>query len=310
VYLEGIDPKLACYRTHFPLHGSSGTLLGKIGLERANMRSWMVFTLLSASLLLGQPAWAAKHQSRERQAKKACLSGDYTKGVAILSDLFLETNDATFLYNQGRCYEQNVRYVEAAERFREYLRKTTNLDSDVRADVDKHIAECEAAAAKDRPRNTASPEPAPMVTNLQQTATTPVGYTGPATTSRGTSYAVSATNDAEYPWQHTAKWIASGAAVAFLGLGIAEHLNYYSKNHDFNNDLKCTGVPDACKSLANSADTAQIVAIVGYSAAAVATGAAILFWLTDSPKTQPTQQSGIGFSCAPSLAGVACRGRF
>lgn len=49
----------------------------RIALERANMRSWMVFTLLSASLLMGQPAWAAKHQSRERQAKKACLSGDY-----------------------------------------------------------------------------------------------------------------------------------------------------------------------------------------------------------------------------------------
>jgi hypothetical protein len=97
--------------------------------------------------------------------------------------------------------------------------------------------------------------------------------------------------------------------VAFLGLGIAEHLNYYSKNRDFNNDVKCTGVPGA-KGLVDSADTAQIVAIVGYIAAAVATGAAITFWLIDSPKTQPTQQSGIGFSCAPSLAGVACRGRF
>jgi hypothetical protein len=47
----------------------------------------------------------AKPQSRERQAKKACLSGDYAKGVSILSDLFLETGDATYLCNQGSCYE-------------------------------------------------------------------------------------------------------------------------------------------------------------------------------------------------------------
>jgi hypothetical protein len=32
----------------------------------------------------------------------ACLSGDYTKGVAILSELFVDTKDPTYLFNQGR----------------------------------------------------------------------------------------------------------------------------------------------------------------------------------------------------------------
>jgi hypothetical protein len=96
--------------------------------------------------------------------------------------------------------------------------------------------------------------------------------------------------------------------VAFLGFGIVEHLNYYSKNSDFNKDPNC--LAGGCKSLADSADMAQTLAIVGYGAAAVATGAAITFWLTDSPKARPAQQAGIGFSCAPLLAGVACRGRF
>jgi len=45
-------------------------------------------------------------------------------------------------------------------------------------------------------------------------------------------------------------------------------------------------------------------------ATAVAAGAAITFWLTDSPKAKPAQQAGIGFSCVPALAGVACHGRF
>ena len=46
----------------------------------------------------------------------ACLSGDYTKGVAILSELFVDTKDPTYLFNQGRCFEQNRRYDDAIAR--------------------------------------------------------------------------------------------------------------------------------------------------------------------------------------------------
>jgi hypothetical protein len=97
--------------------------------------------------------------------------------------------------------------------------------------------------------------------------------------------------------------------VAFLGFGVIEHATYYGKNSDYNKK-DCTADPSGCKSLANSADSAQTLAIVGYGAAAVATGAAITFWLTDSPKAGSAQQAGLGFSCAPTLAGVSCRGRF
>jgi hypothetical protein len=114
------------------------------------------------------------------------------------------------------------------------------------------------------------------------------------------------------PWQHTAKWIATGAAVAFLGLGIAEHAIYYGKNSDYNDNPSCGGAADTgeCKDLADSADTAQIVSLVGYGAAAVATGLAITFWLTDKPAAPPGQQAGLSVTCAPALAGVRCGGRF
>jgi hypothetical protein len=126
------------------------------------MRSLIRFACLAGGLLAASPAFAAnKNQTKERQAKKACLSGDYVKGVGILADLFIESNDSTFLFNQGRCYEQNVRYVEAAERFKEYLRKATNLSADEKADVDKHIADCEAAAAKGQARNALGTETSP-----------------------------------------------------------------------------------------------------------------------------------------------------
>jgi tetratricopeptide (TPR) repeat protein len=278
------------------------------------MRSWIVLTLLSAGLVLAHPAFAAKSQSKERLAKKACLSGDYAKGVGILADLFVETNDPTFLYNQGRCYEQNVRYVEAAERFREYLRKAPNLGSEDKAEVDKHIADCEAAAAKGQPHPSTEPAAPPAATyQPPQTAVATGSYAvspipAPQATTL-TSTPPPAGTEVEHPWQHTAKWIAAGAAVAFLGFGVIEHATYYGKNSDYNKK-DCNADPGGCKSLADSADTAHTLAIVGYGATAVAAGAAITFWLTDSPKAKPAQQAGIGFSCVPALAGVACHGRF
>ena len=279
------------------------------------MRIWTVLGFLSVGLLAAEPALAGgKGQNKERDAKKACLSGNVTKGISILADLFVDTGDANFLYNQGRCYEQNVRYTEAAERFKEYLRKAVNLTDKEKAEVDKHIADCEAAVAKGQARGTASssqpsspaPEAAPPVYAQTQLAPSPpTAYLPPAPTVAAPAAPVAE----QYGWQHTAKWVASGAAVAFLGFGVVEHLSYYSKNSDYNKNPSCpTGTPSACNSLASSADTAQTLAIVGYGAAAAATGAAIVFWLTDSPRLRPADQAR--FTCVPALAGISCQGWF
>jgi hypothetical protein len=269
------------------------------------MLRWTALTLLPLGLQASQPALAASNAALDKQAKKACLSGDYVKGVSILAELFVDTGDATYLYNQGRCYEQNVRYVEAAERFREYLRKATKLGAKERSETEKHIADCEAAIAKAHPPEPPPPppEPKPLLPPPPPVDPQPRGPQGTVTT----------TPPAQgHPWQHTMKWVATGAAVAFLGLGVAEHLNYYSKNGDYNDDPTCGGAVDTgrCKSLADSADTAQIVAIVGYGAAAVATGLAITFWVTDKPAPQAGQGAGLSLTCAPALAGVSCAGRF
>jgi hypothetical protein len=81
--------------------------------------------LFAASVLclVPQPGFAAGYQAKERAAKKACLTGDPEKGVAILADLFIDTDDLAYIFNQGRCYEQNRRYEDAIGRFREYLVK-------------------------------------------------------------------------------------------------------------------------------------------------------------------------------------------
>jgi hypothetical protein len=233
--------------------------------------------------------------------------------VSILAELYVETNDPTYLFNQGRCYEQNVRYVEAAERFREYLRKAPKLSDSEKAEVDKHIADCRAAMAQPQGAVAAEPrqaaavpaQPSPATTGASTAPAEPVAAQGRLTTPANTA-------SQPRPWQHTAKWVATGAAVVFLGLGVVEYANYSSNNHDFNNNLACTSgsTSSYCKGLSGSADTAQTWASIGGSVAAVAAGAAVWFWLTDSSQPRATEQAGLGFSCIPALTGVSCQGRF
>lgn len=109
-------------------------------------------TIILLSILFVVPvARAAKHDAKERAAKRACLNGEPAKGVQILTDLYIDSNDPTYIFNQGRCFEQNNRYEEAIGRFREYLRKiggTTEADKADTKDAEKHIADCEAVLGR------------------------------------------------------------------------------------------------------------------------------------------------------------------
>jgi hypothetical protein len=119
------------------------------------------------ALLFALPsAYAANRDAKERIARRACLNGDPVKGVQILTDLFIATNDPTYVYNQGRCWEQNNRYEEAIGRFREYLRIATTQDKAALASAENHIADCEALLRKngwvaDQPAQSPVPTPLP-----------------------------------------------------------------------------------------------------------------------------------------------------
>jgi hypothetical protein len=94
-------------------------------------------------------------QSQEKAARKACLTGDYATGVSILADLFVERKDPIYIFNQGRCLEQNSRYKDAISRFEEFLRmgETSTLNPDDRASGQKHIDDCKAKLpAEDKPK--------------------------------------------------------------------------------------------------------------------------------------------------------------
>jgi hypothetical protein len=122
---------------------------------------------LAAFVLLQlKPAVAASRLQRERAARKACLTGDPAKGVSILADLFLDTEDPTYIFNQGRCFEQNRKYEDAIARFEEYL-VTTNavLSREDRESAEKHITTCRETLARERGSSSA--------TSLTQPSTSP-----------------------------------------------------------------------------------------------------------------------------------------
>jgi len=138
-------------------------------------------------VLTGTSAMAANRQAQERAARKACLSGDYTKGVDILSDLFVELMDPNYVFNQARCFEQNRRYEDAIARFREYLRVAQGkLDAAGKAATEQHINECQEMLAQERgtspPATSAQPSSQPLsAISTPPTETAPTPQPAPLT---------------------------------------------------------------------------------------------------------------------------------
>jgi hypothetical protein len=123
--------------------------------------------VVSATLVVlcaAAPARAEQQDARELEAKKACLANKPDRGIELLAELYAETNDPTYIYNQGRCYQQNGRGADALVRFREYLRKATTLPDADKAEVQRVIAELEAQQEQQRKAEApvVAPVPAPV----------------------------------------------------------------------------------------------------------------------------------------------------
>jgi hypothetical protein len=56
------------------------------------------FAVTLILFMLPQQVFAASKESKERAAKKACLKGDPEKGVGILTDLFVDTGELTYIF--------------------------------------------------------------------------------------------------------------------------------------------------------------------------------------------------------------------
>ena len=90
---------------------------------------------------------ADSREAREREARKACFTGNVDRGVEILVDLYGETGHPNYIYNQARCFERNGKYDQALLSYEDYLRKAKDLGNPERAQVEKSIAELRAKMA-------------------------------------------------------------------------------------------------------------------------------------------------------------------
>jgi hypothetical protein len=254
--------------------------------------------ILALGAFAGRAEAAKKSTGRdalEKSARKACMMGDYQKGTEILSDLFIETKDITYVYNQARCLEQNHRWEEALDRFLEYQRKTPGVDEKEKNEVEQHIVECkshlqEQAAVAPPPVVPVSPSPmaqpaAPVVVQVAAPASAPERTGGMGLR-------------------------VSGIAVGVVGLGaIATGVLLAAKTRTLTDELNKTYNRDK----AAKRDSYETWGWVSYGvgAAALVTGTTLCILGWRAGKSEPPASAvSILPILSPGMGGVLLRGAY
>lgn len=261
--------------------------------------------LVLSVLLAASPALGSERRVQEKAARKACLTGDYTKGVAILVDLFVETRDPVYIFNQGRCFEQNRRWEDAVGRFEEYLRagETLSLKEEDKAAAKKHIADCRSRLPADSNSGQATTPP-PLV---PETVATPV----PAPAPEPRAELVEQRQPQLEPSRSRRRLLIAGIAVgavgvAAVGTGIAFNL----KVNGMVNDME-TKVDQYSQSKDSNRKTYQTLGWVGYGvgAACIATGA-VLIAVGAAARNQSSTRVALVPAVGSDRAGVLLSGAF
>jgi len=309
----------------------------------AYRRALGCFVLVLPFLLARPSAHAASKESMKRAAKTACLSGDYTKGVALLAELYVDTNDPIFIFNQGRCFEQSGRYEDAVIRFREYQRKNTDAGHQPDAEAERHIADCLAlldkqkAPAPEQEQSAASAGSRPTVTAGEVGAVGPFPATsqppaaspeppispGPASTAvvlpppAPLPAEPSAVNpglshdEAPMPVQKKLGFAAGGLGLVGVGVGVIAYLvakDHLNKSNSLGcSDASCTG---AAKTEYNHAQTAVTVGNVSVVAGGVLVLGGLVLILTAPSATAASRGVALVPVVGPGRGHLALTGRF
>jgi hypothetical protein len=245
---------------------------------------------LHFSLFLIVPFWfsatasAAAPSAKERAARKACLTGDFKKGVDILTDLFLASGDLTYIFNQGRCLEQNHRYEDAIARFREYVVKGTSLSAEEKADAEKHIAACQSYLGKPEavpPPGPAAPLPPPPQPTIAAPSEPAAVAPMPAATVMVAAPAAPGPHG-DGRGLRVGGVISAAVGVAALGTGIALNLKANSMASDLEKPFNYSRSADSDRK------TYKTMAWVGYGVGAAALTTGVVLYLlgrrnTDEP---------------------------
>ena len=276
------------------------------------MRKSSLFTTVLLLLLAAPYARAAGgEEAKERAARKACLSGDYTKGVGLLSDLFIDTLDPNYIYNQARCFEQNNRCEEAVSRFREFLRKATKVSPGDKAEAEKHIAECQGLlgqkAAPEPKAAVAPPSPAPAPA---APSPAPAMVLPPPPAPEPVAVAVATQPEATRATNPGRGLRIAGIACGAVGVAsVGTAIYFYTQAKSYSDKVSGQTIPNPSdESAGKHAQTMQWV-FYGAGAAAIATGTVLylLGWpSSDSGRTT----AGVTPILGPGLAGISAQGAF
>ena len=252
----------------------------------ANRRARAVLACLLV-VAAARGAQAQEHDQRELEAKKSCLGGHPDRGIELLAELYAETNDPTYIYNQGRCFEQNGRTTEAVTRFREYLRKATAAAPDERAQLEKHISELES--------ETRAPSPAVAPSQAPAAAS-------PAPVVVVQSPATGVSPERAHHLKILAVVIGSVGVLA-VGGGVAMGVHASSLSTEVSNDAKMGAYS---QSKFDSGERAQTLEIVGYSvgAAALITSAILYYLGADSGQAHETPAVSVSIGAGGVGAGM------
>ena len=252
---------------------------------RVAKAGWIAATVL---LLATPPAGAASRDAKERAARTACLSGDYAKGITLLSELFVASEDPTYIYNQGRCFEQNAHYQEAIVRFQEYLRVNKRIKPADRADTQKHILDCQDLLARQSVPPAATVAPAAV-------AIAPQGVPASQPAAAPTVVTITAPLAVAQPMVQTpgepgsglraAGIITASVGGAALVAGILLNLKVNTMASDFQSP---NGYTDSKESDRKAYETFGWVSY-GVGSACVATGAVLYYLGVRASKNSPTQ---------------------
>lgn len=265
------------------------------------MRGLAVYAALFSVLFGTQSAQAAGREAKERAAKKACLAGDFTKGVELLADLYLDTNDPNHLFNQGRCFEQNHRYEDAISRFREFLVKAVNPSERDRVDTEKHIATCQSYLGNRGPEvqpaaAAGASVPVPMV--VQQPQPAPIA-------SPGLSVSQSPMTDHVGSGLRTAGIVTVSVGGAVLIAGAVLNLKYNSMTSDLEKPNNYDRGTDSTRK------DYKTLAWVTYSVgAACVVGGSFLYYLGWSKSKDSPGAVALAPAVAPNTVGVILTGGF
>jgi tetratricopeptide (TPR) repeat protein len=202
----------------------------------------MLVTLATALAASAADDKDAARRAFSEGAKYYALN-EYVEALAAFKRAYWNYQDPTFLYNIAQCHRMLKHKAEAIDFYRSYLRNAPNAKN--RADVEKLIAELDAALQKDHAVATAPPagpmpsaESAPPPTSNGTSAPPPSAGTsapssattsGPSATAStpASSPALALTTTApprraERPlWKKAWFWgVVGGAAVVVAGVAI------------------------------------------------------------------------------------------